>query len=94
MILEGEIKDAKMSSFSFDFQTLMKMIDELGKEHSGISKQNCTFPSGPSKECSELQLPLFLPNVFKVVLYLSLRYFQILLLLTRCILVLVNTLIT
>ena len=54
MILEGEIKDAKMSSFSFDFQTIMKMIDELGKEHSGISKQNCTFPSGPSKECSEL----------------------------------------
>ena len=36
------------------------IIDELEKEHSGISKQNYTFPSGPSKECSELELPLFL----------------------------------
>ena len=27
MILEGEIKDAKMSSFSFDFQTLI--LNEL-----------------------------------------------------------------
>ena len=25
MILEGEIKDAKMSSFSSDFQTLIKL---------------------------------------------------------------------
>ena len=25
MILEGEVKDAKMSSFSFDFQTLIKL---------------------------------------------------------------------
>ena len=25
MILEGEIKDAKMGSFSFDFQTLIKV---------------------------------------------------------------------
>ena len=26
MILEGEIKDAKMSSFSSDFQTLIKLL--------------------------------------------------------------------
>ena len=31
MILEGEIKDAKMSSFSSDFQTLIKRINEFEK---------------------------------------------------------------
>ena len=29
MILEGEIKDAKMSSFSSDFQTLIKQLFPL-----------------------------------------------------------------
>ena len=31
MILEGEIKDAKMSSFSSAFQTLIKRINEFEK---------------------------------------------------------------
>ena len=31
MILEEEIKDAKMSSFSSDFQTLIKLINEFEK---------------------------------------------------------------
>ena len=48
MILEGEIKDAKMSSFSSDFQTSW-IIDELDKEHSGSQNEIVPFLKDPLK---------------------------------------------
>ena len=48
MILEGEIKDAKMSSFSSEFQTSW-IIDELGKEHSGSQNEIVPFLKDPLK---------------------------------------------
>ena len=48
MILEGEIKDAKMSSCSFDFQTLIKLkflcfFCELSTSFRNIDKNESTF---------------------------------------------------
>ena len=49
MILEGEIKDAKMSSFSFDFQTLIKLkfplyfFYELSTSLRNIDKNESKF---------------------------------------------------
>ena len=49
MILEREIKDAKMSSFSFDFQTIIKLkfplyfLYELSTSFRNIDKNESTF---------------------------------------------------
>ena len=93
MNLEGEIKDAKMSGFSYDFQTLMNYW-WAWEGTLGDLKTKLHLSFRTLWRMFRTSIAFISTHVFKVVLYLSMCSFQILLLLTRCILVLVNTLIT